>query len=102
MSAPVGDLAPAAVRLLLRDDSASSISTDAVMRRTRPAGFRTWRIFLLTAKVELSDFELWLSMAESTLETLGVTAVLPGALPAAPGTTGGPRAMARRAMERRA
>ena len=37
---------------------ASSTSTEAVMRRTRPAGISTWRMFLLTAKVELSDFEL--------------------------------------------
>src|SRR5271157_1455037 len=57
--------------------TASSTSTDAVMRRTRPAGFRTWRVFLLTAKVELSDFELWLSIDESTL---GMTVVLAATL----------------------
>src|SRR5271168_85881 len=65
---------------------ASSTSTDAVMRRTRPAGFKTWRVLLLTAKVELSDFELWLSIDENTL---GLGATVPAGAVAAPGAVGG-------------
>src|SRR5271165_4466723 len=59
--------------------ASSSTSTDAVIRRTRPAGVRTWRIFLLTANVELSDLELWLSIAEKRLEMLGTAALDPPA-----------------------